>query len=140
MTQCAEVSTNGILNKVLTLLSARVAQYPLRSPATGCSAWEEYGGLVGVLSVGVLSVESSSPKGGGVPQGLLGEGGVPEGLLGKGGIPKGRSSCKRRKSFWGALRDEGREGGFLGGCQGGQEFLEGEEGFWGALRGGRSSF
>ena len=86
----------GILNKVLTLLSARVAQYPLRSPATGCSAWEEYGGLVGVLSV-----EPSSPKGGGVPQGLLGEGGVPEGLLGKGGVPKGRSSYKRRKSFWG---------------------------------------
>ena len=82
----------------------------------------------------MLSVESSSSKGGGVPQGLLGEGGVPEGLLGEGGVPKrllgegllgkrgvpkGRSSCKRRKSFWGVLRDEGREGGFLGGCQGG---------------------
>ena len=78
--------------------------------------------------VGVLSVESSSAKGGGVPQGLLGEGGVPEGLLreggvperllgegllGKGGVPKGRSSCKRRKSFWVALRDERREGGSL---------------------------
>ena len=96
-----------------------------------------------------LLKEEEFPQGllgeGGVPEGLLGEGRVPkgllgEGLLGKGGVPKGRSSCKRRKSFWVALRDEGREGGFLGGCQGGQEFLEREEGFWGALRGGRSSF